>query len=127
MTQKLASFLTAALLSTLALATLALATLALLPTPALACGGAYGEIRVPTANELVATSALHFLEQVRPETAGVPREVESLAIEGSTASVRIRALDRIYLLSLALQEGRWVVRTWRTRGSATTTETAPRS
>jgi len=122
MTHKLASFLTAALLSTLALA-----TLALVPTPALACGGGYGGMHVPTANELVATSALRFLEQVHPETAGVPREVESLAIEGSSASVRIRALDRIYLLSLALEEGRWVVRTWRTRASATTTETAPRS
>jgi len=115
MTHKLASFLTAALLS----------TLALVPTPALACGGGYGGIYAPTTDELVATSALSFLEQVHPETAGVPRNVESLTIEGSSASVRIRALDRIYLLSLAFEEGRWVVRSW--RPGPATTAAAPRS
>lgn len=116
MIRNLAPFLAAALLS----------TLPFLPAPALACGG-YGVISVPTPRELVARSALGFLDQVHPESAGASRSIESLGIDGERASIRIRALDRVHVLTLALEEGSWIVRTWRARASARTTAAAPRS
>lgn len=116
MTRTLAPFLVAALLS----------TASFLPAPALACGG-YGAISVPTPRELVARSALAFLDQVQPESAGASRSIEALGIEGERASVRIRTADRVHTLSLVLEEGSWIVRTWRARLELAATATAPRS